>query len=244
MTRSLRSPSGDRGVTLVELMITMILLGVVTTITVSTMAVITRATVNDRSSGESLDSARIGMDFMTRAIRSGSQIQVSGGGTSLPAFAQTGPETMTLYANVGSTVYCSSTGRYDLAPTKIAYTVTTGRSLVETRWEANACTSPYFTFPTTATTARTIATNLVSGGTALFQFLSAAGPAPSGTAPPSPAPTVSPQTAGPYPTAGYTTLVSIRGVLITLTVDADPTLGAAVTLSNTVMLPNLAVVTT
>lgn len=231
--------AADDGLTLVELLVTMILLGIVSTIVVTTVTVISRATVRDRSNGESLDLARIGMDYMTRAIRAGTEIQQSSGAANKPAFIQTGPEVMELYASLGQ----------PNGPTRIRYAVDGNRRLIEYRCEANAGSAPYYTYPTwnytgtppSGCVAREIASQILSGTSPpLFTYVTGPGAPPAGTTAPGAAPTVSPQTLGAYPT-NADLLGNIRGVDINLNVDSTPGVGIPVRLNNTVMLPNLGV---
>lgn len=218
----------DRGLTLVELMVTMILLGIVTSITVVTVTVIGRATVNDQARGESLDLARIGMNNMTRTIRAGTEVQRSGGQSNLPAFVCARADSVVVYASLGA------------APTMVRYGVNSDRDLVESRWNSIGGTPPYYGFPaltdssaepckvSTAyppTASRVIASKIPTG-TTLFVYQDDQGAV---ITPPTP--------------TDVGALGNIRRVQISLTVDAEPSLPTnPVTLTNTVVLPNLGVV--
>ncbi len=211
MRRFLRSrTSRQGGFTMAELLVTMVLLSIVGTMMVTTVTIISGTVVREQATGESLDIARVGMNRMTKAIRAGTEIPVSGS-SNLPAFASIGPTTMTVYASLGA------------APTKIQYSINATRDLIETQWPADTSNAPYWTFGTTPRV-EIIASKIPAGAT-LFVYNDANG-AP-----------VSPQT-----TTDTTVLSLVRSVDITAIVNANPAKGADVTISSTVVLPNLGVV--
>lgn len=202
----------DEGFTLAELMVTMMLLGIITSITVAAAMQTSRTVVQESTRLDSLAIATVGMNDLTKTVRAGTEIQVLSA-PNLPAFAAVGPESMTLYVNLGP------------IPSKVTYTVDGNRELIEQTTKANPSSGPYWTFsgtPTTITMARKIPTGSAQP---LFTYYDGNGDvvAPTGSTDP-------------------TVLATIERVGISLTVQANGIANVpAVTLTNKVALPNLGI---
>ena len=109
------------------------------------------------------------------------------------------------------------------SPTKITYTIDANRNLTETTVAAGG-TSPYWTFTATPKTT-IIAYKVPVGASALFTYLDSNGAV------------LASQTATDDATTGL-----VKAIQINLQVDANPGKGVGpVTLTNTVVLPNLGV---
>ena len=66
--------SSDAGLTLAELMVTLVLMGILGTMMLGATVMVSRTVTNAQASGDSLDIARIGMNRMARSIRAGIEI--------------------------------------------------------------------------------------------------------------------------------------------------------------------------
>jgi prepilin-type N-terminal cleavage/methylation domain-containing protein len=206
-----RRITGDSGLTLSELMVTLVLMGIVGTLMMTAVVNVTRTVTKNQANADSLDIARIGMNRITKTIRAGMDIQRSGL-ADLPALASVSPNQLTVYASVGA------------VPAKVTYSINGSRELIEQWYAGNAASNPYWTFVATPRTT-IVARKIPAGSAALFVYLDEFGD----------------------PIANQTTntvadLELIRSVRIELTVDADPARGGGpVTISNTVVLPNLGI---
>lgn len=200
----------DAGLTLAELMVTLVLMGVVGTLMLSATVMVSRAVTNTQASGDSLDIARIGMNRMARSVRAGIEISRSGQANQ-PAIDTMSPNTLIMYSSLGP------------KPTKITYTVDANRNITETVVAAGG-TSPYWTFTGTPKTT-IIAYKVPAAAPALFTYLDADGTV------------LATQSATDDATTGL-----VKQIQINLQVDANPGKGVGpVTLTNTVVLPNLGV---
>lgn len=207
-----RRTANDAGFTLTELLVSMVLLLIVSGLVVTSVVAISRALVKDQAAGANLDIARVGMNRMTNSVRAGMEIQQLSG-PNLPAFSAIAPESLTVYASLGT------------VPTKVTYSVDALRRLIETKVAGTAGSGPYWTF--TATPVVTIVGSQIPTGTAqpLFRFNDATGAA------------LATQT-----TTDTTILSTVKSVTISLTINTNPAQGFAnTTLTNTVVLPNLGV---
>jgi len=203
----------DSGFSLAELAVTILLLGIVTSLTLA-VVVRTTKTVNQESTRlDSLGIASIGVNELTQTVRAATEIQVQNA-PNLPAFAAVGPESMTLYVNLGP------------VPSKVTYSINASRELIEQTTRADVGSRPYWTFSAAVTT-RTVARKIPTGtARPLFTYYDGTGAvvAPSGS-------------------TNNAVLSSIESVSISLTVQANGIAGVpVVTLSNKVALPNLSAV--
>lgn len=209
LRRRLQGPR-DAGLTLAELMVTLVLMGIVGSVMLSATVMVGRAVTNTQASGDSLDIARTGMNRMARSIRAGIEI-VRSGQANQPAIDTMGANTLIMYSSLGA------------SPTKITYAIDANRNLTETVVAAGG-TSPYWTF--TGTAKKTIiAYKIPVTAPNLFTYLDANGTV------------LSTQSASDDATTGL-----VKQIQLNLQCDANPGKGVGpVTLTNTVVLPNLGV---
>ncbi len=202
--------SSDAGLTLAELMVTLVLMGILGTMMLGATVMVSRTVTNAQASGDSLDIARIGMNRMARSIRAGIEI-VRSGQANQPAIDAMGTNSLTIYSSLGP------------SPTKITYAIDANRNLTETVVAAGG-TSPYWTF--TGTAKKTIiAYKIPVTAPNLFTYLDANGTV------------LSTQSASDDATTGL-----VKQIQLNLQCDANPGKGVGpVTLTNTVVLPNLGV---
>ena len=209
LRRRVDGPS-DSGLTLAELMVTLVLMGIVGTLMLSATVMVSRTVTNTQASGDSLDIARIGMNRMAHSIRAGIEI-VRSGQANQPAIDTMGANTLTMYSSLGPN------------PTKITYAIDANRNLTETVVAAGG-TSPYWTFTGTPKTT-IIAYKIPTSAPNLFTYLDANGTV------------LVSQSATDDATTGL-----VKQIQLNLQCDANPGKGVGpVTLTNTVVLPNLGV---
>jgi prepilin-type N-terminal cleavage/methylation domain-containing protein len=224
MTRVTRSESG---LTLIELLVTMVILGVLSTMIVSLFANVTQTLTRDRSATDSTNVAAIGMNEVTRVIRAGTQLPKYQQTVDDPVFVLAGREDMTLYAYL-------DTDSANPKPVKIRFYLNAARELVEERWAAVTTANPsYWSFATASYSSRVIARTVTTYDASIpdakyvFTYYDKSGAV------------LTP------PAAGFTSFADIReiaAVQVTMRVQADITARAApVTIQNTVGIPNLGV---
>jgi prepilin-type N-terminal cleavage/methylation domain-containing protein len=213
----------DAGFSLPELLVTILVFGIVGTMVVTFFTNVTRSFTEDRAASDSINIAAIGMDELTRVIRSGTEIEVQGQTLNNPVFVSAKNEDVTLYAFL-------DTNSANPKPVKVRFYVDTNRILKETRWDAYVVNAKYFSFNTAATSTRDIArliTPRVAPDLYLFTYYKADG------------------TQLVVPTTGTFTTAQLRSIVavkVTMTVQADLTERAnPVRLENTVGIPNLGV---
>jgi hypothetical protein len=214
----------DRGHTMSELVTVMFLLGVVLVIVVSVFSSFSHTFTEDRSSTNSARTANIGMNELTRVVRSGTENPVSGVTLNDPVFEFAGTEKVVLYAYL-------DTDSASPKPIKVQFSINANRELVETRWTSYTVSPGYFAFNTTASTSRVVARQIVAqSGTDPFLFTFYKG---DGTT------TLTPTGANSLTLAERRQIVAVK---VFMKVQADPTARAdPVTMQNTVGIPNLGV---
>lgn len=216
----------ERGIGLVELLVSMLLLGIVSLI-VSGLYISTMRTVDQtRTLTANTREVSNGMNQVARVIRAGTENPVKGQALSSPAFVSATKESLTIYAYV-------NLRSSDEQPIKVEYKLDDQRRLIETQWTALRDDEDYFTFGEDASekSSRIIAETVAPRSSEaaeeayLFSYLTA-----DGTELPVPA-------SGAFTTAQ---LRSIAAVKVTMTLQASMTdAQSAVTLQNTVGMPNL-----
>lgn len=210
--------SREAGVSLPELLVTMMLLGLFSALVLGLVTSVTRTFTRERAATDSTMIASNGMNELTRMVRAGTGLLVTGGAQA-PVFVEAGPRTATLYSYIDTTAASPQ-------PLKVQFTVDGQGRLIERRWTATTTKEPW-AFSTTASSTRTVATSVVPGTENLFTYFTAAG-------------------AKINPTSGVNLSAAERenvaAVRIQLTVQTDPS-GRAdpVMLRNTVSIPNLGI---
>lgn len=208
----------DRGLSLPELLVTMLLLSFLTAMIMGLVVSFSQTFTRDRAAADSTTVAAAGMKELTRVVRSGTELRLAGGGsTPSPVFLEAQPNSLTMYAYI-------DTAATSPRPVKVRFSIDAERRLVETRWVATATSAPWTFVPVgSPSQVRPIARLIPPGADPLFEYLDAS------------------NTVIPIPTGGFTTaqLRSIAAVRVTLTVQADVTERAgAVQIHNAVGIPN------
>jgi type II secretory pathway pseudopilin PulG len=223
VTRLRASATRDEGISLVELIVGILVLGIVSALIAglftSTMQVVTVSSALDRNTRM----ASNGMNEMSRIVRAGTPYPVAGAIEPLPAFALVKNEEFTIYAYV-------NLANSDQKPVKVKFSVENG-SLVETTWKSTLQSNGYYTFGTSASMTRTLASSVVlpkaSGSPYIFTYLDANG-----------TPIAVPNTLQGL--VGDDALRGVAAVTVTLTIQGSSTdTRSRVTLVNTVGIPNL-----
>ncbi|MFS0704170.1 type II secretion system protein J [Cellulomonas sp. 179-A 9B4 NHS] len=221
LRRARAGARGDAGLTLPELLVTMFLLSMITVLMVGTISGFSRAFTRDRSASDSTMVAATGMKEVTRVVRSGTELRLTGGGSaSAPVFIEAKPNTLTMYAYI-------DTNSASPRPMKVRFAIDAQRRLVETRWPATNTTAPW-SFPpmSSPSSSRPVARFIPTSAPALFEYLDKDNQPISA------------------PSGGFTStqLKDIAAVRVTLTVQADATDRAEpVTVHNAVGIPNLGI---
>jgi prepilin-type N-terminal cleavage/methylation domain-containing protein len=223
-----RERAGERGLTLVELLIAMLLLGLVLFMVVGFFSSANRAFTQSNAVGGNTKAASNGMNEISRILRAATQNPVQGQALSSPAFVPlgtagqivTGNETVTVYAYVNLD---SATEQ----PVKVQFSLDSNRNLIETKWAGYVISPGYWGFQSTPVSTRIFAATVVNrtgSNPYLFTYLKTDG------------------TALTVPAGGFSDsdLRSIAAVQVTLGVGTSATVNSStVVLQNTVGLPNI-----
>lgn len=207
----------DRGMSLPEVLVTMLLLSFLTALIMGLVVSFSQTFTRDRAAADSTTIAAAGMKELTRIVRAGTELRLAGAASTSPVFVEAGRDTVTLYAYI-------DTGATSPRPMKVRFSIDGDRRLVETRWEATSSEAPW-TFPAVGspTQTRPIARGIPVGADPMFVYLDVDGEEMA------------------IPSSGFTTdqLRSIAAVRVTLTVQADDTERVApVQIQNAVGIPN------
>lgn len=207
----------DRGVTLPELIVTMMLLSMLLAMIMTIFVAFTRSFADDRLAANNTASATVAMDELTRVIRAGTKNEVAGSATLAPVFSDAGADKVTLQAYIDTNATLPR-------PTRVEFSLTPENTIVEKRWNAIVGTGGYFSFGGAPNSQRVIARNISAGSTPVFTFLDKAS-------------TEIELVGGKVPGAR---LGAIAAVQISITVQGDQSGGSqSATLQNSVGIPNL-----
>lgn len=139
----------DTGLSLTELLVTMVLFSIVTTIVVSTFMATSDSVQRSVWRQDNTRLSQTGMDTLTKSVRAGTKIERSGQ-TALPAFTVATPTSIELYSFLGT------------RPMRLTYTVDASGRLMETRLPADTgSVAPFWTF-TGSTTTRIVIDRVVN----------------------------------------------------------------------------------
>ncbi len=163
----------EHGMGMPELIVAMSLFAVLMTLVLTTVVSFSRAMTQDTAANDSTNIAAVGMNEMTRVIRSGTTIErpsvASVPTPPHPVFVEAKRESLTLHAFIDTD---SATPK----PVKIRFQVDPAtRDLVETRWDAYPTPGhpTYWSFRTTASSERVVARKIISpasGEPSLFSY--------------------------------------------------------------------------
>lgn len=213
---------GERGLTLPELLVTMFLLSMITALMVGTISGFSQAFTRDRSASDSTMVANTAMRELTRVVRSGTELRLSGGGSSnAPVFIDARPNALTMYAFVDASAAAPR-------PIRVRFEIDAQRRLIETRWAVTNAASPWtFAAMSSPYSSRPVARFIPTTAGPLFEYLNKDG-----------VPLV-------MPASGTLTAAQIKDVAavrVTVTVQGDMTGRAEpVTVQNAVGIPNLGI---
>lgn len=161
----------DRGVTLAELIIVMMLMSLLGVVIVTLFTSTMKATTMATSLSTNTKQATNAMNETARLIRAGTANPVKGNPQPDPAFVLAKPEELIMYAYVN----LSNTSQ---TPIMVRLFLDNERRLVEQRWPATQQSDGYWKFPpaTPATASSTrILANTVAAGVPPFRYLNASG---------------------------------------------------------------------
>lgn len=225
--------SEERGLSLPELLVAMFLLGILSVLLVSSFSSFTSNFTRTQLATDSTNVAAAGMNEVTRVVRSGTEIEVSGASVNLPVFVAARGEQAVLHSFLDT----QSTAP---APIMVRFTVdAVTRNLLEERWAATKVDG-YWTFPSPVsapTTSRVIARQIVlpaAGEAPLFTYLKI-----DGCPPAAPTCEIVPVSGDSLSAAEMKSIVAVQ---VRMKVQTD-SLGRAepVTISNRVGIPNLGI---
>lgn len=210
----------ERGFSIPEMIVAMSLLGVVMTLVLTFVVSFSTTFSKERAAFESTNVAAVGMNSLTKVIRSGTTLTEP----DRAIFLKADNEELIMYSYLAD-------DSVDPAPIRVRFAIDANRQLREARWNASSSDNPW-TFPALTAppvsqrvVARTIvaptAAQLAAGGSYLFTYLNIDG------------------AVIPTPVA-TNQLGNIATVRVTMTVQADGTGRAEpVVLQNRVAMPNL-----
>ncbi|MEY2847803.1 MAG: hypothetical protein RI885_468 [Actinomycetota bacterium] len=246
----LRRARSDSGLGLTEMIVAMFVLGILMTVVVGAFSSFSRSFTEDRAATDSTMVATVGMNELSRVIRSGTEIPVGPVAgvpqSNRPVLVTASKEEMVLFSYLDTDSDSTSTLDPERGPILVHLKVNaTSRDLVESRWLATRAGS-YWTFPTpnfvtlttpVPATSRIIASKIVVPNGAespLFTYLKTAGcPTATPTCP------IVPASGNALSLAEIQTVVAIE---VAMKVQADDTKRAnPVTIVNRVGLPNLGI---
>ncbi len=223
--RSIELVRNDVGFGLMELIVSMTLLAILMTLIVAVFSSFTNTFTRERASTDSTNIAGIGMNEVTRVIRSGTILERKTL-DDLPIFVEATPESVILYSYIAD-------DSLSPAPIRVRFTIDANRQLVESRWNARRTTEGWEFYPvndaTHPPTSRVVARKIIArtnaevaaGEARLFTYLDDSGA----------------ELATPV---GSTNRGNIAAVKVTMNVQADdPGRAEPVELQNRVGLPNL-----
>ncbi|MBI9115353.1 PulJ/GspJ family protein [Sanguibacter suaedae] len=184
MIRASRRGRQDDGMSLVELMVTMMITGLIAAMTAALVIGVQRTNAENAARQDQIDGARVAVEGMSRSLRSAvkpSQVARDCTGCAQEAFLAGSSYDVQFYANIDNP-------DNRVGPSRVSYTIpTTGArrgELIETiqRPTSNVPTATGYAYclPTSATcapyiTTRVIARDVVTTGTPVFTFFDLAG---------------------------------------------------------------------
>ncbi|MFN8127724.1 MAG: type II secretion system protein [Candidatus Nanopelagicales bacterium] len=177
----LRRIHGDHGVTLIEMLVVVSILGTVLAIVSQGLITAQRTMAQNAHRLDGLSQTNVAVEAMTRILRTAilpSQIQATCSGCDVAAFIE-GTDTMVrFYANVDNDGILPASGNTDRGPRRVTYTLTNGQ-LVETVQKPNVHSVSDFNYqyctpgPSCPVRTRVLARNVQAG--ALFTYYDRSG---------------------------------------------------------------------
>jgi len=211
----LTGPRGDAGVTLVELIVAMMILGIVLAVSSATFVSLANATSTARAVDEGTRQTSTGMNALAQGIRSARDVPVASS-PDAPAFRAATGERLQLSTAVN---FADTRAK----PVLVTYSLDSSRRLREDRLEAQT-SGTFWVFPASGTsTSRVLTAPLAAAGVPVFTYLDVNG-------------------TELVPASGSLTTAQLQQVAfveVTLAVASGGAGGSTVTLVNTIGTPNL-----
>jgi type II secretory pathway pseudopilin PulG len=220
--------SRDSGITLAELMVTIVILSIVMVMVIGFFVSASRAFTLNQTVDTNTRTASNAMNEASRMLRAATNNPVSSTQTD-PAFVSATSTSAIFYAFVNLNASTE-------LPVEVSLTINSAtNALVESQWSATALAGGLWSFPNPLTvtpkSTRTIAGPVLatsSGGPVLFTFYDSSG-------------TAIPLTNGAVPAASLKLIASVQ---VALTLGTSTSSGKSVSLVNTIGLPNLGIART
>jgi prepilin-type N-terminal cleavage/methylation domain-containing protein len=211
--------TGERGVTLIELLVSMIIFAILLTLVGGAFSTISKAVTLSGQVNSNIGFSSLGMNEISKVLRFAATNPVLNQPIDSPAFVVAKPETLTVYTYIDATAASP-------APTEVMFSLNGSRQLVETRYSAYSVASGYWAFNTTAYRTQILTGTVLTPGTgelSLFTYQAADG---------------TPLTC---PTTGLiaSQILQVAAVQVTMKIKSATGGTNSVTLTNTVGLPNL-----
>lgn len=172
----------DSGVTLIEMMVVVTILGTVLAIVTQGMLVAQRTMTDNSSRLDGLSQTNVAVEGMTRVLRTAilpSQIQATCTGCDVAAFIKGDERSVQFYANVNNDGILPTSGSTDYGPRRVTYSVGTDGVLTETVQKPNTHSVSDFNYqyctpgPGCPVTNRVLARDVQAG--AVFTYYDRAG---------------------------------------------------------------------
>jgi prepilin-type N-terminal cleavage/methylation domain-containing protein len=208
--------TGERGITLIELLVSMIIFSILLTLVVGAFSTVSKAVTLSGQVNSNIGFSSLGMNEISKVLRFAATNPVLNQPIDSPAFVVAKPETLTVYTYIDATAASP-------APTEVMFSLNGSRQLVETRYSAYSVATGYWAFNTTPYRTQILTGTVLSPGTgeaSLFTYQAADG-----------TPLV-------CPSAGCQSL-QVAAVQVTMKIKSATGGTNSVTLTNTVGLPNL-----
>jgi prepilin-type N-terminal cleavage/methylation domain-containing protein len=212
--------SGERGVTLIELLVSMIIFAILLTLVGGAFSTISKAVTLSGQVNSNIGFSSLGMNEISKVLRFAATNPVLNQPIDNPAFVVAKPETLTVYSYIDATATSP-------APTEVTFSLNGSRQLVETRYSAYSVASGYWAFNTTPYRTQILTGTVLTPGTgelSLFTYQTSVN-----------------GTALTCPTTGLTQsqILQVAAVQVTMKIKSSTGGSNSVTLTNTVGLPNL-----
>src|SRR5690554_6017179 len=146
----------EAGFGLSELIVAMFLFSIVSTLAVTLVVTVSQSFMRERAANDSMNVAAIGMNEVTRVVRSGTLVPQASG-ADLAVFTQADRESVTLHAYI-------DTNSASPAPMRVRFAVDpVTRDLTETRWLAypHPTVAGAWLFHSTPASSRVVARKIV-----------------------------------------------------------------------------------
>lgn len=139
----------DEGVTLIEMLVVVGILGTVLAIVTEGMIVAQRTMTDNASRLDGLSQTNVALESMTRVLRTAilpSQVQATCSGCDVAAFIAGDATSVQFYANVDNDGILPASGTTDLGPRRVTYSVSNDGVLTETVQKPNVHAVTDFNF--------------------------------------------------------------------------------------------------